>query len=208
LAKSSFGRIRGEQVKSGRSERPSRQPRLFATAARSAFKRLTPQQNVKLGFSPKARHYVLKTTKRLTKTTPTISARQYEAKRAGELFGLTPERATEARRQGAISYITADQRERVAKAARTRVVNRVAKAASAREHVPNNSPNPRRHGRSFALRPGAADRYRELKGRKLAGETLPDGDWHWMMDVASYFDDPDLAVLRGSPGAFGIGFAA
>jgi hypothetical protein len=191
-----------------KSSTQARATRQLSKAPRSEFKRLTPKQNVKLGLSPKARHYVLKTTKRLTKATPTISARQYETKRAGELFGLTPERATEARRQGAISYITADQRERVAKAARTRVVNRVAKAASAREHVPNNSPNPRRHGRSFALRPGAAVRYRELKGRKLAGETLLDGDWHWMMDVASYFDDPDLAVLRGSPGAFGIGFAA
>ncbi len=200
--KSLFTKVRGS---TGRAA--ARRVRGLQNAPSSDFVRLTPKQNVKLGFSPKARRYRLEGA-RITKNTPTISARQYQTLRTSELFGLTPEKATEARRQGAISYITADQRRRVAKAARTRVVNRVAKAASAREHVPNNSPSPRRHGRSFALRPGAADRYRELKGRKLAGETLPDGDWHWMMDVANYFDDPDLAVLRGSPGAFGIGFAA
>ena len=83
------------------------------------FVRLTPEQNVKLGLSPKARHYALKGA-RITKATPTISARQFETKRARELFGLTPEKATQARRHGAISYVSADQRERVAKAAITR----------------------------------------------------------------------------------------
>ncbi len=56
---------------------------------------------------------------------PTISARQFETKRASELFGLTPEKATEARRHGAISYASANQRERVAKAAITREENKV-----------------------------------------------------------------------------------
>ena len=48
----------------------------------------------------------------LTKATPTISALQLETKRARELFGLTPEKATAARRDGAISYVSAEQRER------------------------------------------------------------------------------------------------
>jgi hypothetical protein len=99
----------------GRSGRtPSRKARLLATASYSNFVRLTPKQNVKLGFSPKARHYALRGTKRVTKATPTISARQFETKRASELFGLTPEKATEARRHGVVSYVSADQRERVA----------------------------------------------------------------------------------------------
>ena len=89
--------------------------------------RLTPEQNAKFGLSPKARHYVLKGA-RITKATPTISARQFETKRAGELFGLTPERATQARRHGAVSYVSADQRERVAKAAITREENKVVAA--------------------------------------------------------------------------------
>jgi len=44
------------------------------------------------------RRYVRATTERLSKATPTISAREYETKKARERFGLTPEKATEARR--------------------------------------------------------------------------------------------------------------
>ena len=56
--------------------------------------------------------------------TVTISARQYETKKAYEEHGLTPEQRTEARKHGAIQYVSADQRERVAKAAQTREVTR------------------------------------------------------------------------------------
>ena len=108
----------------GRSERTAtRKARLLESASFADFVRLTPEQNVKLGLSPKARHYVLKDVKRVTKATPTISARQYETKKARELFGLSPEQATEARRHRRNSYVSADQRERVAKAAITREEN-------------------------------------------------------------------------------------
>ncbi len=180
----------------------------LAKTSRSEFRRLTPTENTKLGFSPKARHYVLNSTKRLTKSTPTISARQYETKRAGELFGLSPEKATEARRQGAIDYATADQRERVAKAARTRIKKRIAKGAETRMRLPTNSPNPRKHGRTIMLRPGDAERYQGLKQRRLGGEELPIGEWVWMMDIGEYFGDPDVGFMRGSPTSGGFGFAA
>ena len=120
-ASSLFAKIRDALVSVGRSERTAtRKARLVEGASFADFVRLTPEQNVKLGLSRKARHYVLKDVKRVTKATPTISARQYETKKARELFGLTPEKATEARRHGAIRYVSADQRERVAKAAITR----------------------------------------------------------------------------------------
>jgi hypothetical protein len=48
--------------------------------------KFTPEHNVKRGLSPKARHYVFATTKRLTKATQTISACQFETKRASGLF--------------------------------------------------------------------------------------------------------------------------
>lgn len=188
--------------------RRSRQARQIADAPRDAFRRLTPKENIQAGRSTKARNYVLKSVKRIAKSTTTISARQYETKRTLEKYGLTPERAAEARRQGAISYVSADQRERVAKAARTRVDKRVAAGSAKGARIPNNSPNPRRHGRAITLRPSDRERYRELRRRKIAGETIPDGDWHWLMDVASFYDDPDLAILRGSPGAFAVTAAA
>ena len=111
-----FTRIRNAALALGRSERAGvSQGASSVKRIVTDFIRLTPEQNVKVGLSPKARHYALRGIKRVTKATPTISARQFETKRASELFGLTPERATQARRHGAVSYVSADQRERVAK---------------------------------------------------------------------------------------------
>lgn len=193
-------------------EAPTRKARLLNSASFAEFMRLTPEQNVKLGLSPKARHYVLKTTKRITKTTPTISAREYETKKASERFDLTPEEATKARRHGAISYVSADQRERVAKAALTReetkVVAEIKGMRAAGGEVPSNSPDTRRHGRFHPVTPDAERRYREIRRRKLEGEHIPDGEWHWFIDYARQFKDPRYELLRGSPGAFGFSLVA
>jgi len=207
-----FVKVRNAALALGQSERAAtRKARLLSGAAHSEFKRLSPEQNVKLGFSPKSRHYVFAKTKRLTKSTPTISARQYETKRARELFGVTPEKATAARRQGAISYTSADQRERVAKAALTRestkIVAEIKKRRAAGDLVPNNSPGRARHGRSYRIMPDAEERYAQLRRRKLAGQQIPDGEWHWLVDYARRFKDPRYELLRGSPGAFGFSLA-
>ena len=102
-ARSLFTKTRAAALALGRSERTAtRKAQPLASAPFAEFRRLTPEQNVKLGLSPKARHYVLKTAKRVTKATPTISARQFETKRARELYKLTPKQASEARRHGAI----------------------------------------------------------------------------------------------------------
>jgi hypothetical protein len=212
-ASSLFAKIRDALVAVGRSERTAtRKARLLEAAPFANFVRLTPEQNVRLGLSPKARHYVLKDVKRLSKATPTISARQFETKRARELYKLTPEQTTEARRHGAIRYVSADQRERVAKAAitreETRVIAEIKKLRASGEHVPSHSPDKRRHGWSHPITPGAGERYRELRRLKLAGQHIPDGDWHWMIDYARRFKDPRYELLRGSPAAFGFSLAS
>jgi hypothetical protein len=208
-----FTKIRDAVLSLGQSERTAKgKAQLLSGASFSEFMRLTPEQNVKLGLSPKARHYVLKTAKRVTKATPTISARQFETKKARELYKLTPEQVTEARRQGAIPYTSADQRARVAKAALTREENKV--VAEIKElqatggHVPSNSPDQRRHGRFHPITPEAERRYREIRRRKLAGEHIPDGEWHWFIDYARRFKDPRYELLCGSPGAFGFSLVA
>jgi hypothetical protein len=208
-----FSKIRDAALALGQSGRTAtRKARLLESASFADLKRLTPEQNVKLGLSPKARHYVLKDVKRVTKTTPTISARQYETKKARELFGLTPEQAAEARRHRAISYVSADQRERVAKAAITREENRVVAEIrhmrAAGGHVPSNSPDKRRHGWVHPVTPDMERRYRKIRRRKLAGEVIPDGEWHWFIDYARRFKDPRYELLRGSPAAFGFSLAS
>jgi len=150
----------------------------------------------------------LKDAQRITKSTPAISARQFETKRARELFGVTPEKATQARRHGAISYVSADQRERVAKAAITReennIIAAIKKLRSSGDTVPSNSPDKRRHGSFYPVSEYAERRYRALRRRKLAGEHIPDGDWQWLVDYARRFKDPKYELMRGSPAAFGF----
>jgi hypothetical protein len=125
-----------------------------------------------------------------------------------ELFGVTPEKATQARRHGAISYVSADQRERVAKAAITReensVIAAIKKLRSSGEAVPSNSPDQRRHGTSHPISEHAEGRYRAIRRRKLAGEHIPDGEWQWFIDHARRLKDPQYELLRGSPAAFGF----
>jgi hypothetical protein len=154
----------------------------------------------------------LKDAQRITKSTPAISARQFETKRARELFGVTPEKATQARRHGAISYVSADQRERVAKAAITReennVIAAIKKLRSSGEAVPSNSPDKRRHGTSHPISEHAEGRYRAIRRRKLAGEHIPDGEWQWFIDHARRLKDPQYELLRGSPAAFGFALTA
>jgi hypothetical protein len=88
-----FGRIKNAALALGRSERTAaRKARLLSSASYADFIRLTPEQNVKVGLSPKARHYALRGAQRATKATPTISARQFETKRASQLFGLKGDR--------------------------------------------------------------------------------------------------------------------
>jgi hypothetical protein len=203
-----FTKIRATALALGRSEQTAtRKARILASASFSDFVRLTPKENAKVGLSPKARHYALKGA-RITKSTPTISARQFETKRAGELFGLTPETATEARRHGAVSYVSADQRERVAKAAITREENKVVaaikKLRASGGTVPSNSPDKRRHGTSHPISEHAEGRYRAIRRRKLAGEHIPDGEWQWFIDYARRLKDPQYELLRGSPAAFGF----
>jgi hypothetical protein len=203
-----FARVRAAVLALGQSDRSAtRKARLLESASFSDFTRLTPEQNVKLGRSPKARHYALKGA-RITKATPTISARQFETKRTSELFGLSPETATQARQRGAISYASADQRERVAKAAITReennIIAAIKKLRSSGDTVPSNSPDKRRHGSFYPVSEYAERRYRALRRRKLAGEHIPDGDWQWLVDYARRFKDPKYELMRGSPAAFGF----
>jgi len=71
-----FTKILAAALENGVSERTAtRKAQLLESASFADFVRLTPEQNVKLGFSRKARRYVLKNVKRVTKATPTISAR-------------------------------------------------------------------------------------------------------------------------------------
>lgn len=178
----------------------------------SEFRRLSPAENEKAGFSAKARHYVLASVGRVTTASPTIPERQYKNKRTLEKYNLMPEAATRARALGALEYETADQAERVAKASETRfkksALTRIDRMRAAAETVPSQSPDKSAHGRFHKLDPDSAQRYLAWRDRKLRGEdTGP--EWFPNIDIAKALNDPKYALLRASPGAFAFpGFFA
>jgi hypothetical protein len=164
---------------------------LLASASHEALRRASPAECVRMGYSPLARRYVLETTK-ATSRTPSISARAAETLRTRERYGLqSPEIATEARKQGALEYQSAEQRERVAKAAGTRLDKRemsvIEKLRAEGERIKSANPH-RPSGRGFHVKPGDAERYSAIVRRKMAGEWIPDGDWHWAVDIAKAID--------------------
>ena len=179
-----------------------RSSRSLATVSHEALRRASPAENVRMGFSPKARRYV-KRDGEVTKATASISARQAETKRTRERYGFkTPEAATRARREGGLSYESRAQGERVAKAEQTRLFKRIDAATNAREKIPYDPLGKRnvKRQRWLALKPGDKERYRDLRARRLRGEWFDDiADFTWLMDMSKRFGDRDAARLRGSP---------
>ena len=106
-----------------------RRSRWLSNASYDALRRATPAENVRMGFTPKARRYVSANARKVTKSTPSVSARHAETQRVRERYGMvSPEIATEARKRRALSYVSADQAERVEKAANTRERRRAERA--------------------------------------------------------------------------------
>jgi hypothetical protein len=162
----------------------------------SDYRRLSPDENARRGFSRTARHYVLKDVMRVTPRTPSITARAHETLRARQLHGLaTPEQATMARREGGISYSSADQASRVEKAADRRLTKKARKSVG--EYLPTSKP--RRKRRRFHFTDEKMKNFERNRERKLRGEWLDNGEWFEMMDTARALNDHRILQLRASP---------
>lgn len=182
------------------ARRPS--SRRLASVSPKALRRATPAENVRMGFSPKARRHVEAGAK-VTKSTASISARQAETKRIRERYGFeTLEAATQARKEGAIGYESQDQAERVAKAADTRLRKQAQRSVG--ETV--SAPHPyRRRSSRFILTDARRRNYERNRERKLRGEWLEAPEWFEMMDVANPLKDHRILQLRASPVVAGYG---
>jgi hypothetical protein len=182
------------------ARRPS--SRRLASVSHEALRRATPAENVRMGFSPKARRYV-EAGANVTKSTASISARQAETKRVSRRYGVrTLEAATQARREGAIGYESQDQAERVAKAADTRLRKQAQRSVGETLSAPH--PYRRRSSR-FVLTDARRRNYERNRERKLRGEWLEAPEWFEMMDVANALRDHRILQLRASPVVAGYG---
>jgi hypothetical protein len=162
----------------------------------SDYRRLSPDENERHGFSRTARHYVLKMLKRVTRRTPSITARAHETLRTRQLHGLTtPEQATMARREGGISYSSADQASRVEKAADRRLIKKARESVG--EYIPTS--NPRRKRTRFPFTAERMKNFERNRERRLRGEWLDNAEWFEMMDTARALKDHRILQLRASP---------
>jgi hypothetical protein len=178
------------------NRKSSRRDRSRTRHSYSDYRRLSPDENERQGFSRTARHYVLKDVKRVTPRTPSITARAHETLRARQLHGLaSPEQATMARREGGISYSSADQARRVEKAADRRLVRKARKNVG--EYLPTS--NPRRKRTRFRFTDEKMKNFERNRERKLRGEWLDNGEWFEMMDTARALNDHRILQLRASP---------
>jgi hypothetical protein len=150
-----------------------------------------------MGFSPKARRYVDRSIKKVTRSTASISARQAETKRVRELHGVSLREATELRREGHLSYSSLDQKNRVEKAADRRLQKKV--RASRGERLTTTRPDGRKY--KIRLTNDVVEHYERMREKKLRGEWIDDDvDWIKMFETARALNDHRLMQLRASPG--------
>jgi hypothetical protein len=187
--------------------RKAKQPTRGRTPAYSDYRRLSPAENEREGFTRKARRYVLKSVQKLTKRTPTISARQHETLRTRQEYGFAkPEIATEARKHGALSYKTGAARDTAGKVSEKAFVKksdkRIVEAAHSGTRIPEYSGPGIKKNKNFKARSWHAGEIEDLRARKLAGEELTQGEFSMLMDYSEWLKDPMRLFLRQSPGSF------
>jgi hypothetical protein len=186
-----------------RKPKSSGNPRtLFRGVSYTALRRATPDENRRMGFSPKARHYVRADIKRVTAKTPSISARAYETKKSRDLYGVTPEQATEQRRTGEIRYTSRTQQERVEKAQDSNLLRKSEKLIG--ERIENFNPKRRKQG--FVFNEKVRERYKDNRQRYLNGEWLETWEYAEMRDVARQLGDARITAMR-YPKGLGAGFS-
>jgi co-chaperonin GroES (HSP10) len=181
----------------------------------SDYRRLSPDENEKAGFTRKARRYVLKSVRRITRRTDTLTARRYETLRTQQEYGLaSPEIATQARRDKALAYKSAQQEQAATKGILTNQKKRLAaqinEVVAVGGSIPSGSPKPRRHGTQYRLQSGDDVWIENLIRRHdqyLAGDRskeIPDGEWQRAVAILDSFNDPRAAYFRQSLGSMSI----
>jgi hypothetical protein len=185
----------------GLTSKPRPSSKRLASTSHNALRRASPAENVKLGFSPKARRYIKADVKKITKATASVSARQAETKRVRKVYGLaSPEVATRERQANNIPYSSTRAAETASKSKEAAYLRRLRKAGQTRQRIIGEYNRNGKH--SFKASPEKTSRAEDLRKRKLDGEFIEDqGEWFQMIRFAEDLGDPMLHILRSSVGS-------
>jgi hypothetical protein len=189
----------------GLTNKPRPSSKRLAPLSHNALRRASPAENVKLGFSPKARRYVKADVKKITKATASVSARHAETKRTQAVHGVSLSEATKLRREGQLSYSSQDQAKRVAKAEDRRLMRYAHESVG--KHLWSIKPNGHRY--KIRITNETVEFYERVREQKLNGGWIDDnGDFARMMEIGAALKDNRLPQLRQSPntrrGAIGL----
>jgi hypothetical protein len=185
----------------------SNSSKALASVSHTALRRASPSENIRMGFTPKARRYV-KADAKVTKATASISARQAETKRTRERYGFhSPEAATKARSRGELSYESQTQARRVAKARKTRRLRERINAKTRRIAAENGfPPGPNQTNEVLAF----LEKQSAQHDRYLAGDErsrLDEDEYRRTVSLAYRYlgkDDERLRDMLMSPDMMGI----
>ncbi len=192
----------------------TRAEKRIAGAKAADFRKLTKAELEKLGHSAKSSRYI-EIGKRVAKNTKTISKRLFTVK----MTGASPEALARAHAEGELIYKSRETQKAAEKQRLTREKLRETRLVE-KQFAPLTLKQIDRKSADFEKRltgidrvkPGPhakrpRDNYRvstnerarmpDLLRKKLAGEHLPDGDWHQLADMMRAAKHPDLArVLK------------
>jgi hypothetical protein len=165
----------------------------------SDYRRLSPAENVKAGYSAKSRHYVLKSVQRVTKRTSTITARAHETLRTRQVHGFaSPEIATKAREREALGYQSARAAETAQKTRDAAYLRRLRKAGRDHRRIEGDY-----KGHGFRATPENAKEAERSREQKLRTGFVPDQvKWLMMIRFAEDLGDPMQHILPASPTSF------
>lgn len=159
------------------------------SARASGLRRLSPAENVKVGYSAKAERFILRGAA-VRKGAATVSKRQFLQRQTAErerfAKPISLEMAARARREGGAGYSSAAAMEQASKQIEVRALKRAERVEFVKDYK----------GRKYKT--GFSAEYAELRERKLNGEFIDQGDWCAMMDIAKTIRDPRLADLKSS----------
>jgi hypothetical protein len=182
--------------------------RLLTSVSHEALRRASPAENLKMGFSAKARRYVKASISKVTKATASVSARQAETKRTKARYGYaSPEQAPRARQSGALHYESRRQGEIADKTKQAAFLRRLRSAGQTQktftEHDASGAVRRYKSGkpRRFKASADKVEAIEAIRERKLAGEFLDQGEWFFLIHYAEALHDPALPILRASPGS-------
>jgi hypothetical protein len=181
----------------GLDNKPRPSSKFLASVSHDALRRASPAENIRMGFSAKARRYVKADVRKITKSTASVSARHAETKRVRKVHGLaSPEVATRERQANNIPYSSARAAETASKSKEAAYLRRLRKAGQTRQRIIGEYNRDGKH--SFKASPEKTSRAESLRKRKLDGEFLDQGEWFMMVRFAEDLGDPKLHILRSS----------